>query len=221
LFGEPYVITGNKYLGPYVIDATTLFGVWDILEGERLNRAEEQATIFYDAVVQSPVTREQILEKGRHQLTSIFVQSPVRNVHFGEGILVGGGEDEIGQRVEHLLRKMGRRRPHPGRLAALAGWLVPLAAAALTVVAVITAAGWMAIAGAALITLVAVAVAVLTMVVLATSTKNANAHRQVIIHPERLRDIVSRRVTIWVGIGAAVLGAAAALGAVVLTQALA
>jgi len=211
LFGEPLVIPGfGMQYGSFVFNATTLHGIWDLLElEERTNEAAggrvAEPVVLRNAVADN-IERDKVATLHVEQLRDITLQSMQRTVTTRSGLIVTfSGTDEISAAIFDLVRRTGRRRPHPARVAALFVWLIPAAAIGLLIWSITAIQDLPLALGLGILALLAVAVSILTMIAVGGTTKPTE--RPTIIKPFTFRDAAARQATVWVAIGAAVGGA--------------
>lgn len=211
-------LLGAVFLRSRVMTATTIFAVMDRLkvytdaEESKGNLTIPPGVGIYDMRTQAEITREQLLEMHSYQLRFIAVTGHGSGIQFGAPgpvQLLGDGSmgpSTLGGDIAEIVRSTSRPRVIWRRLWAFAPWLLVVA----SVVVLLSSIGSASkVEVSALGLLVALAVVVSWTASVLVFREVRNYMPPTIVRPYRWRDVVARRITTWLTIGGALVGAAA------------
>lgn len=208
---------GPPFLRSFVMNANTVFAVLDRLEifsaseEEAGNRTNPPGADIRDLRTQSVITRDQLLNKSSYELRSIMVSG------HGEGFRVDNGRlqleswaplddtTKLNREIVRIIEGLSRPRIIWRRIWILLPWLFTGAAIALFVIAVTSNKVQLVelLALGLLIAVTAMASAGISVLIWRSVRRHFPPS---IIRPYLWRDIIARRITVWIGIAAAILG---------------
>lgn len=200
-----------------VLSASTLFAVEDRLRPhteERIaaNHLFEPPLGIYDTWTGVRIAREQLLEMHGYQLRSLAVNGAGEGISFSNGIVTLNshrtGEPEPGSLnadLVRIVRSTSRPRVIWRRLWALLPWVLTVGAAGLLLLGVRESASPTDLLTRGVLAAVAVGVSLLGSLSIYRAVKSYRP--PTVVRPYRWREIVATRLTVGVGVAAALGGA--------------